>query len=234
MTSLTAEIVTDHFKPGDKLPRETDLSERFGVSRGVVRECLRAMEERGLISVRHGSGAVVNDSDRWDTLNPDVLSAMLDSPRSVEVLKSYIECRRILEVEAAGLAAQRATKEHIEKMTVALQRMEECIQLQSDSAAEELFHEADIAFHQAMIHATRNYALASLTESIHSALLQARYPLARPQFRAERSLPEHRRILVAVAAGDPEEARAAMSAHLETVGDYLEDHATKKGAKRSR
>ena len=74
-------------------------------------------------------------------------------------------------------------------------------------AAEEHFHEADIAFHQALIAATGNRALGGLVERIHSALLLARFPLARPQYRVERALPEHRRILAAVAAGDPAEAR---------------------------
>ncbi|HEX7291503.1 MAG TPA: FCD domain-containing protein, partial [Conexibacter sp.] len=96
-------------------------------------------------------------------------------------------------------------------------------------AAEDLFHEADIAFHQALAAATGNRALAVLAERIHAALLVARYPLARPQHRVERALPEHRRILAAVEAHDAEEARAAMRDHLDTAAKYL-----REGTRRAR
>ena len=81
-------------------------------------------------------------------------------------------------------------------------------------AAEDLYHEADIAFHRALIAATGNRALGNMTEPIHRALAAARRPLARPEHRLERSLPEHRRILAAIAAGDAAGAREAMRDHL--------------------
>ena len=108
--------------------------------------------------------------------------------------------------------------------------MEESAARAPSRAAEELFHEADIAFHQALIAATGNRALGGLVERIHSALLVARYPLARPQYRVERALPEHRRILAAVAAGVADEARAAMRDHLETIAGYLRERDVPAGA----
>jgi GntR family transcriptional repressor for pyruvate dehydrogenase complex len=92
-------------------------------------------------------------------------------------------------------------------------------------AAEDLYHEADIAFHRALIDATGNRALGSMTEPIHRALITARRPLARPELRLERSLPEHRRILAAVTAADAEGARRAMRDHLATVEAYLREYA---------
>jgi GntR family transcriptional repressor for pyruvate dehydrogenase complex len=68
------------------LPREVDLAAEFDVSRGVARETIRAMEERGLISVKHGKGATVNEPDGWDVFDPDVLAAMLSSDRQSDVL----------------------------------------------------------------------------------------------------------------------------------------------------
>ena len=225
MRVLIADIVSDQIPAGEKLPREADLAEKFGVSRGVARECIRAMEERGLIAVTHGKGARVNGSERWNMFDPDVVGAMLDSPRSVEILQSYIEARRIIEVEAAGLAAKRARKEDLEKMADALARMEESARRPNSSAAEDLFHEADVAFHQALIAATRNRPLGGLAETIHAALLTARWPLARPQYRAERALPEHRAILAAIADRDEAAARTAMTKHLKTIEGYLREHA---------
>jgi DNA-binding FadR family transcriptional regulator len=224
MGILIADIVSGARAAGEMLPREVDLAEEFDVSRGVARETIRAMEERGLIAVKHGKGATVNPPEHWDVFDPDVLAATLQTERGSEVLAEYLECRRILEVEAAGIAAERATRKDLGRLEKALARMEETAARPPGQAVEERFHEADIAFHQALIAATGNRALGGLVERIHSALLLARFPLARPQYREERALPEHRRLLAAVASGDPAEARQAMSDHLATIAGYLEEH----------
>jgi DNA-binding FadR family transcriptional regulator len=231
MRILTVDIVSGARPVGEMLPREVDLAAEFDVSRGVARETIRAMEERGLIAVKHGRGATVNGPEEWDVFDPDVLAATLDSERRGDVLAQYLECRRVLEVEAAGLAAQRATRQHVRALEKAFARMEESAKRPPSQAAERLFHEADIAFHQTLVAATGNRALGGLIERIHSALLLARFPLARPQYRQERALPEHRRILMAIDAGDPEEARAAMRDHLDTVGGYLAE--LRSGRRRS-
>lgn len=223
MRRLTLDILNGVRPAGAMLPREVDLADEYEVSRGVARETIRAMEERGLISVKHGRGAWVNGPDQWDLFDPEVLAVALDTTRAGDVLAQYVECRRIMEVEAAGLAARRARKKDIAPMREALERMERTVD-STDANSEDRFHEADVAFHQALIAATGNHALGRLVARIHSALLVARYPLARPQFRAQRALPEHRRIMDAVANGDVEEARAAMNAHLDTVAMYLKEH----------
>src|ERR671931_2384787 len=162
MRILIADIVSGARPGGEMLPREVDLAAEFDVSRGVARETIRAMEERGLISVKHGKGATVNEPDDWDVFDPDVLAATLDSERGSEVLAEYLECRRILEVEAAGMAAQRATKRDVANLEAAMARMEETAAWPQGQAAEERFHEADIPFHQALIAAAGNRALGGL------------------------------------------------------------------------
>jgi GntR family transcriptional repressor for pyruvate dehydrogenase complex len=236
MRILTSEIVAGARPVGEMLPREVDLAEAFDVSRGVARETIRAMEERGLISVKHGKGATVNGPQHWDVFDPAVLAATLDTERGSEVLGEYLECRRILEVEAAGIAAQRAGRQDLKRLGAALARMEEAAARPVSPVAEERFHEADIAFHQALIAATGNRALGGLIERIHTALLLARFPLARPQYRQERALPEHRRLYEAIDAHDPDEARQAMSDHLHTIARYLDEHrgARRKGQRRTR
>src|SRR3712207_1592048 len=134
MRVLIADIVTGRIAPGERLPREQDVADQFDVSRGVTRECLRAMEERGLISVKHGRGATVNEPEHWDVFDPDVLHLLLDGPGGAEVLTDYLECRRILEVGAAALAAERATEATISKMADALARMEEAAGLPAGKA----------------------------------------------------------------------------------------------------
>lgn len=232
MKVLVSDIVSGARSTGDMLPKEVELASEFDVSRGVARETIRAMEERGLISVKHGRGATVNGPEAWDIFDPLILAATLDSERSGEVLGEYLECRQVLEVEAAGLAAKRATEQDLKKLAEAFARMDEAAARPASSSAEERFLEADVAFHQALIAATGNRAMGGLVERIHSALFLARHPLARPQHRHERGLPEHRRILDAVTAGDAEGAREAMRAHLETVARYLGEHREAVGKER--
>ena len=194
------------------------------MSRGVVRECIRALEERGLLRVRHGRGATVTPRDQWDIFDRDVIEALLEGSAAVEVLGDYLECRRILETECAGLAAERAGDADHAQLETWFGRMQDAVRGRG-AAAEAAFHEADLAFHQALVVATGNLALGTLTRRIHDALLAARYPLARPAYRRERALPEHEAILRAVVAGDADGARAAMTAHLATVEEYLGQHA---------
>jgi GntR family transcriptional repressor for pyruvate dehydrogenase complex len=158
-------------------------------------------------------------------LDPDVLHALLEADLGADILREYLECRRILEIEAAGLAAERAHEGDLAALADALARMVSSAERAlANPAAEDLFHEADIAFHRALIGATGNRALGSLTEPIHRALGAARRPLARPDLRVARGLPEHERILAAVAQADPDAAREAMRAHLETVERYLHEY----------
>jgi DNA-binding FadR family transcriptional regulator len=224
MRVLIADIASGRVGPGEPLPREADLAGQFGVSRGVARECLRGLEERGLVRVKHGRGATVNADDRWDVFDPDVLGALLHSDHGAAILREYLECRRILEIEAVGLAAERATEADLAALADALARMTTSAErARGNPAAEDLYHEADIAFHRALIAATGNRALGNMTEPIHRALTAARRPLARPGARMERGLPEHRRILTAIADRDPAAARAAMRDHLVTVEGYLRE-----------
>src|SRR3954454_7135148 len=202
MRVLVADIVSGALPAGAPLPREADLATQFGVSRGVARECIRGLEERGLVDVKHGRGATVTPDDRWNVFDPEVLGALLDCDQGAEILGEYLQCRRILEVEAAGLAAERATEADLAALSDALARMTSSAErARHNAAAEDLYHEADIAFHRALIAATGNRALGNMLEPVHRALAAARRPLARPEARIERSLPEHRRIPSPVAAG---------------------------------
>jgi DNA-binding FadR family transcriptional regulator len=136
MRLLIADIVSGVRPAGDMLPKEVDLAAEFEVSRGVARETIRAMEERGLISVKHGRGATINEPADWDVFDPDVLAAMLDGGRGSGVLAENLECRRILEVEAAGLAAERAGKRDVAHLATAMERMEQTAARPQSHAAE--------------------------------------------------------------------------------------------------
>jgi DNA-binding FadR family transcriptional regulator len=227
MMEFVTEIVSGRLAVGDALPREVALAERFGISRGVARECVRALEERGLVTVKHGSATTVNAREDWDLFDTDVITAALGGPAAVLLLSEYLECRRIVEIEAAALAAERSTPEHLEALEGRFEAMEAALAIRNAGAQERAYHEADVAFHAALVEATGNLALLALVRRVDAALLAARYPLARPAYRRTRALPEHQAILDAVRGGEPEAARAAMRTHLDTVEGYLQEHARK-------
>jgi DNA-binding FadR family transcriptional regulator len=225
MRVLIGDIVSGRYTEDDLLPREADVAEKFNVSRGVARECLRGLEERGLVKVRHGRGAIVRPEEQWDRLDPDVLAALLHGRDGVAILGQYLEGRRIVEVEAAGLAAERARPEAVEALRRAFTHMRMTAeQARVNPAAEGRYHEADVAFHRAIVRAAGNPVLGLMTEPIHRALAATFGTLARPAVRFDRGLPEHERILEAIARSDPSDAREAMRAHLLTVEEYLRDY----------
>lgn len=228
MRLVIADIVRGQLKEGDLLPREADLAEMHDVSRGVARETIRGLEERGLVRVKHGRGAIVTSPGEWDVFDPDVLSALLRSDASTSVLREYLETRRVLEIEAAGLAAERATEEDLQRLSRAFDEMRESAdRARQNPEAEAQYREADIGFHRAIVLATDNRVLARMSEPIHRALAAALGPLGRPELRLERGIPEHERIMRAIAGGDSAGARNAMSDHLATVQGYLDEYSAR-------
>jgi GntR family transcriptional regulator, transcriptional repressor for pyruvate dehydrogenase complex len=211
MRVLVADIVAGAVPAGSMLPREADLAQEFGVSRGVAREAIRGLEERGLVAVKHGRGATVSADERWDLFNRDVLAAILDSPRGAEFLREYLECRRILEIEAAGLAAERAQPAQIEAMAAALEAIDRAI------GRDELAVMEDFAFHRAVADATGNPQFPRFLEFL------GRYIIPRQSVRVEASSvrsylvtiqAEHRAIFEAIRARSVDSARRAMRRHL--------------------
>jgi DNA-binding FadR family transcriptional regulator len=235
MHVLIGEIVAGALAEGDLLPKNEDLAAQFDVSVGVVRECLLGLQERGLVEVKHGHGSTVKAEREWGRFDPDVLAALLGGSRAADVLGEYLECRRILEVEAAGLAAERATDEGVDGVSGAFQRMRVTAErARLNRAAEPQYHEADIAFHRAVVRAAGNPTLGQMTAPIHRALATTFGALARPEDRFERGLPEHERILDAIAAHDAGAARDAMRDHLLTVEGYLREYAAGRSPRHRR
>lgn len=232
MRTLLEEIAHGRYEPGARLPPEMELAGQLGVSRGVIRELLRSLEDRNVIAIRHGRGAWVNPIAEWNVLDADVLAALMPTPASVSILSHYLECRRMLETEAAALAAQRASGRDLSDMADALAQMSSlAVESQSDEEANRRFHEADIAFHGALFRASGNQVLPRVVEPIQRAMATLRPQLAlHPEHRLRKTLPEHKAILAAIADHDAERAREAMRDHLATVDGYLREYRVQKSA----
>jgi GntR family transcriptional repressor for pyruvate dehydrogenase complex len=201
---IVAAITSGTYALGKRLPSERDLAEEFKVSRPTVREALIALEIRGLVESRHGSGVYVAES--WP-------SGSNDTELDVGPFE-LTEARRLFEGESAALAATTITDEELDHLEQLLVEMAD----HRDSSAGE---DADGAFHVAIAEATRNSAIASVIES----LWEARYksPLCVNIFARGRQggvqqpVDDHRLILDALRAHDPKAAREAMHAHLDNV-----------------
>ena len=204
-------VISGGLSPGERLPPERELCELLGVSRTVVREALNLVEARGLISIEHGRGAVVSGGEPRAVR--DTLGLLLRvQPKT---LWELLEMRGILEVEVAGLAADRAGPEDVEGMRLQVEKMRGSI------GAPEGYVDADVEFHALLARGARNGVLLTMLDPIVDLLRASRRVSAtRRPGSALRALGEHEEILRRVEAGDVEGAQREMRAHLaNTVRD---------------
>jgi GntR family galactonate operon transcriptional repressor len=206
---LIASIIEGHYGPGDLLPPEDVLCQQLGVSRSVVREATKAVAMLGMVRSRQGLGTEILPDENWNEFAPEVIEARTELQSVDEFLVHLLELRRIIEVEAAGFAARRATAEDLAAMESLLETMGE---VGADVSA---FARMDVAFHGAIISATGNRPLRSLLRSIEPALLTARtVSLTSRRAGVRRSTKEHHAIFDAIRARSASRARQAMSTHL--------------------
>lgn len=198
-------IVSSGWPAGSKIPAERDLGDRFGVSRTVVREALKALAERGLVAIRPGRGIFVAN------LNGDALKEpmkLLFQRRNFSC-ENLVETRRVLEIEIAGLAAGRAEPEQLEKMRMAVAEMDATI----DDA--EGFVRVDHAFHVALAEATQNPLLPMLIDSIGELVRETRRVAVEVSGSQNRGQYFHRKLIDAVERRDAAAARRVMGEHLD-------------------
>jgi len=193
-------------RPGDRLPAERDLAAHIGVSRPTVRAGLRALSAMGVVRSRHGSGTYIPEGP--PSLGTEALS-FLAALHGFTREEMY-EARRILEVGAAGLAAERASADQMATLA------DEVAGLFATMDDPERFLVHDINFHRAVAAASGNPIVASLVEMVSALYYERRRgTAAQASDRDLRDAAEmHRRIYQAIRTRDPESARQAMHGHL--------------------
>lgn len=209
LNELVQSIVTGEFGPGDLLPPESVISVQFGVSRTVIRETMKRLQEKGMITVAQGRGTHVNPSTSWNVLDPSVLSAMISNDSTLGVLDDLSVVRGALEAAMAAAAARTVDDDARTLLQENLAEMTACV---DDSAA---FREADLRFHRSVMALADN----GLAENIARVLIEHavgsdRFTGVDPAHAFELTLAEHAAILEAISAGDEEAARIAMSEHI--------------------
>ncbi len=207
---ISKMILEGGMRPGDRLPPMAELEAHFGVSHTVMREALRVLETRGLVQVQHGKRVLVS-------LSPsEALGVSLSTVFRLHngTLLHLMEFRTMLEREVASLAAMRRTNQDLRSMETCLEEMEQLI----DSPKG--YVDADVAFHNALVGATHNPVLISVTNSLQGLLIESREITFHGS--VARALKAHRRIYEMVKAQDPEGAKDAMLQHLRETQEDME------------
>ncbi|HLX19439.1 MAG TPA: FadR/GntR family transcriptional regulator [Gaiellaceae bacterium] len=214
--SIRELIASGQWGPGTRLPREADLAKQLGLSRNSLREAVRALSLARVLEVRQGDGTYVSSLEPGELLEPTLSATHLLRGRTVLEL---FEVRRMLEPEAAAMAAQRADAEVIGALRRELDRM-----VAAGDRAEELV-KADAAFHDVIARAPGNGVLQALLRSLSTSTVRARlwHGLA-DRGALDLARDEHARIYDAIAAGDADVARAATLLHIVTNETWLREH----------
>jgi len=195
------------FRPGDKLPPERELAEKFGVSRSTVREAIRSLELKGFVEPRPGEGTLVLTPSLDSLLNP--LASVLGQKR--ELVAELLDVRMMIEPPLAARAAQHAEVEDVRHLEQILERHRERVTRQ------EVAIEEDSEFHYTIARAAKNSVILKVLDMMMDILRESREQSLQVEGRRERSLAGHRRIFNAIKRHDAVAAEAAMRQHLEEI-----------------
>jgi GntR family transcriptional repressor for pyruvate dehydrogenase complex len=207
--AITASIKSGDYKPGARLASERDLAATFKVSRPTIREAMIALEMRGLVEARHGSGIYVTEHPPTQIGADDLDIGAFE----------LTEARRLFEGEAAALAATTITDEQLAEIESIVDEMVK------ENERKQKGEMADRRFHVAIARATRNSAITAVIENLWD--IRYKSPLCAHMLERARRvgvqprISEHRRILAALRKRDPKAARSAMRDHLGRVIEGL-------------
>jgi GntR family transcriptional repressor for pyruvate dehydrogenase complex len=204
---IQQQILSGALKPGDQIPAERDLADRFGVSRTAVREAIKSLTEKGLIEVFVGRGTFVTN------LSPDrVVESMTmllrNEPHNVASLQ---EARELLEIPTARLAAERRSEEHVARLRAINTEIGE------EHSISARLVDGDTEFHVEVARANRNPVLVLLSQTIVALLRSERLYREDWEGFLPGALDQHREIIDAIADRDGDRAATAMMDHLAHV-----------------
>ena len=201
---LGEAIVAGRYGAGGVMPAEPVLCEELGVSRTVVRESVKSLAAKGLISTGPKVGTRVLPEDQWNWFDPDVITWQARAGLTPQFLRDLQDLRRVVEPAAVRLAADRATPEDLAAIEEAFAGMQRAVFEGGDYVTH------DLRFHQGLLRAAHNRMLSQMSKAL-SALLRTSFEISTSRKDGPRnSLPLHRAVLDAVVAHEPDRAEAAI------------------------
>ncbi|WNN45270.1 FadR/GntR family transcriptional regulator [Winslowiella toletana] len=162
ITTLGSQIVSGKYVPGTSLPTEAELCEEFATSRNIIREVFRSLTEKRLVEIKRYRGAFVAPRSQWNFLDTEVLQWVLDNQYDPQLIAAMSEVRNLVEPAIARWAAERATSSDLTLIETALNDMV------ANNQDRQAFNEADIRYHDAVLHAAHNPVLQQLNVAIRS------------------------------------------------------------------
>lgn len=206
---LVERIVSGEYPPGSLLPPEPVLCQSFDVSRSVVREAVKALEEKGLARARQGHGTTITPPDEWNLLDPVVLDAAVRHDDAMPILDDLVEVRVALECQMVRAAARRVTEADLDELRRFLQQLESEIE---DPAR---YSETDTLYHDCILRCSGDRLGRSIIRTIHPyARASSRYSPPADVEDIRQSHRGHVAIYERLAAGDADGAAAAMEEHI--------------------
>ncbi|WZH38552.1 MAG: FCD domain-containing protein [Microbacterium enclense] len=215
---LFDDIVARRLVADQALPSESELGERFDVSRVTVREAIKTLQARGVVRVESGRGSFVQPLARWTSLS--AILAATSATGDASAAEQLIELRRIFETGAAALAAERARPEEVDAIAADLAEMRTAHE--ADDLAS--FVAADLSFHDRILAASRNPFLTVMFAPLTEVLSERRAQTSRVRVIQRNAIAEHAHVLEALRVGDAEAARRAMDQHMQQTLDDLREH----------
>jgi len=206
---LSEEIAKGKFKPGDRLPPERELALQLGVSRTAIRDAIKLLAGQGILKVTHGSGIYVANQDRITGQIANLLTVREGS------LRELFEVRKLIEVEAAGWAAERGQPQGFDKIKKIVEQANQALHDPASLAR------LDAAFHLAVIEAGGNTILLRVMLNLLDLLADARKESLSIPGRPARSAGEHNDLAHAILSNDPAGARRLMLRHLTSVEESI-------------
>ena len=210
-------VLGDGTAPSAALPDEAALSERFGVSRTVVREAIKVLASKGMVESRPKVGTQVRPRRSWNLLDSDVLVWRYEAGPDEGFLEDISEVREIIEPPAAAFAAKRATTVEVAEILAWCDQME-------DAAAEDGddYIDADMAFHTAILDACHNDLLAQLSDTITMALRLSRRLTVSVPGSSLAAMPAHWAVARAIRDHEPRAAEDSMRELLRVTAADIE------------
>ena len=202
---LGTDILSGKYAPGDILSGEVAFSEELQVSRSAYREAIQVLTAKGLVTSRPKAGTSVLPRERWNLLDPDVLAWAFAGEPDLHFVRSLFELRAVVEPAAARFAAERRTKDDLKVMKDALALMRRHTLSTPEGRT------ADRDFHNAILIATQNPALITLSASIGAAVNWTTQFKQRSRALPRNPIPDHTRVYDAIAVGDGDAAAEAMN-----------------------
>jgi DNA-binding FadR family transcriptional regulator len=213
---LGEAIVSGRYAVGASLPPEPMLCSELGVSRTVVREAVKSLIAKGLVSTGPKVGTRVLASDAWNWFDPDVITWHSKSGLTPEFVRDLQDLRRVVEPAAVRLAAERATAQDIADIEAAFEGMRRAVEEGGDYVT------FDLRFHQGLLKACRNRMLVQMSKAL-SALLRTSFEISTSRKDGPRnSLHLHRAVLDAVIARNPARAERAIQVLIDGAHEDIE------------